>query len=64
MLELPKILVRTNYGGKVQSLKIKERVLKLKKEQIFEFSIPKSNFDTEVRKTSSTCLILKNQHAI
>ena len=30
--------------------------LKLKKEQMFEFSIPESNFDTEVRKTSSTCL--------
>ena len=32
--------------------------LKLKKEQMFEFSIPESNFDTEVRKTSSTCLSL------
>ena len=30
--------------------------LELKKEQMFEFSIPESNFDTEVRKTSSTCL--------
>ena len=30
--------------------------LKLKKEQMFEFSIPKSNFDTEVRKPFSTCL--------
>ena len=33
-------------------------VLKLKKEQMSEFSIPKSNFDTEVRKTSFTCLSL------
>ena len=32
--------------------------LKLKKEQMFEFSIPEGNFDTEVRKTSSTCLSL------
>ena len=32
--------------------------LKLKKEQMFEFSIPESNIDTEVRKTSSTCLSL------
>ena len=32
--------------------------LKLKKEQMFEFSIPESNFDTEVRKTSSTWLSL------
>ena len=29
--------------------------LKLEKEQMFEFSIPEYNFDTEVRKTSSTC---------
>ena len=32
--------------------------LKLKKEQMFVFSIPESNFDTGVRKTSSTCLSL------
>ena len=32
------------------------KFLKLKKEQLFEFSIPESNFDAEVRKTSSTCL--------
>ena len=32
--------------------------LKLKKEQMFEFSIPESNFDTEVRKTYSTRLSL------
>ena len=32
--------------------------LKLRKGQIFEFTMPESNFDTEVRKTSSTCLSL------
>ena len=32
--------------------------LKLNKEQMFQFSIPESNFDTEVRKASSTCLSL------
>ena len=32
--------------------------LKLKKEQMFEFSIPESNFDTKDRKTSSTCFSL------
>ena len=36
----------------------RSRVLKLKKEQMFEFSIPRSNFDTEVKKTFSTCLSL------
>ena len=30
--------------------------LKIKKEKMVEFSVPKSNFDTEVRKNSSTCL--------
>ena len=33
-------------------------VLKLKKEQMLEFPIPESHFDTEVKKTSSTCLNL------
>ena len=32
--------------------------LELKKEQVFEFSRPENNFDTEARKTSSTCLSL------
>ena len=32
--------------------------LKLKKQQMFEFSIPESSFYTEVRRTSSTCLSL------
>ena len=32
--------------------------LELKKEQMFEFSIPENNFDNEARKTSSACLSL------
>ena len=36
----------------------RSRVFKIK-EQMFEFSIPKSNFDNKVRKTSSTCLNAK-----
>ena len=35
------------------------KFLKLKKEQLFEFSIPESNFHAEVRKTSSTCFKFK-----
>ena len=36
----------------------------LKKEHMFEFSIPESNFDTEVRKTSSMCLSLNAEKLI
>ena len=36
----------------------RSRVFKVKERQIFEFTMPESNFDTEVRKTSSTCLSL------
>ena len=35
--------------------------LELRKEQRFEFSMPENNFDTEVRKTSSTCLSLNDK---
>ena len=35
--------------------------LELRKEQMFEFSIPENNFDTQVRKTSSTCLSLNDE---